>query len=617
MSTRSASLVVGLLMALSGIAGTVAQEIPRPPTFDFDIADFVESPSPVPPGDNAAWRPVILPDNWYVSHPGKSGRGWYRMSFSMPLPPFTMTSLYAPRGSARNLAFFLNDKLVTTTGIQADARGLNWDEPMRFAVAPPLFRTGPNVLYARLDATADLRQGLSRISIGSSYDVMPRYFLRYTLQVDSLRMLGGAALFSGLLALGFWNRRRDDDVILWFAIIALVWTLMSVPWFQPRFGQWGIFADLMVFPLRFAYAAPLLIFCLRVAGKRLPTAEIAIWLFTALGAVLIPLGDAALRSTVITVWSVTYLIALVLLLGWLVRTSQHSKSFWLLAAATALAVALNAHDLARWMGWANYDDLALGHFHVPLILLAIGVSLLEKHFQAVDELARAKAQLEVRVQQKTREIEASYQQLRVVEQERALVTERSRIMADMHDGVGASLLSLLGLLRSGRAVASQIERRVREALLELRLTVDSLEPVDGDLGVVLGNVRHRMREPIEESGVRLFWEVGELPSVDYLNPRAILAIQRIILEAIANALQHAHAVSITVRTDVNLMNGQLLIEVKDDGHGFDPGQALRGRGLDNMRNRARSVGASVELAATNDGTSVRLTLPLAVQRAAQ
>jgi signal transduction histidine kinase len=68
---------------------------------------------------------------------------------------------------------------------------------------------------------------------------------------------------------------------------------------------------------------------------------------------------------------------------------------------------------------------------------------------------------------------------------------------------------------------------------------------------------------------------------------------------------------------VNLVDGRLLIEVLDDGRGFDPARTLRGRGLDNMRNRARSVGATVEVAATNDGTNVTLTLPLAALRAAQ
>jgi hypothetical protein len=68
-------------------------------------------------------------------------------------------------------------------------------------------------------------------------------------------------------------------------------------------------------------------------------------------------------------------------------------------------------------------------------------------------------------------------------------------MADMHDGLGSSLLSLLGMIQSSTGERVAIERRAHEALLELRLTVDSLGPVDGDLGVVLGNVCHRMREP--------------------------------------------------------------------------------------------------------------------------
>ena len=108
-----------------------------------------------------------------------------------------------------------------------------------------------------------------------------------------------------------------------------------------------------------------------------------------------------------------------------------------------------------------------------------------------------------------------------------------------------------------------------------------------------------------------------MPSIDYLTPKAILAIQRIVLEAIANALQHARAVSITVRTEVDPMNGRLLIEVLDDGVGFDIVRIQRGRGLDNMRNRAQSVGATVEVIGTDRGTNVTLTLPLAALRAVQ
>ena len=189
-------------------------------------------------------------------------------------------------------------------------------------------------------------------------------------------------------------------------------------------------------------------------------------------------------------------------------------------------------------------------------------------------------------------------------------------MADMHDGVGSSLIGLVGVVRSGRAGSQEIERRVQEALQELRLAVDSLEPVDGDLGVVLGNVRHRMREPIEASGVRFVWQIGDLPRIGTLTPKTILAIQRIVLEAIANALRHARAKTITVSTHVDPVGGRLLVRVADDGIGFDAATVPRGRGLDNLNNRARSFGGSVEIeSGAGRGTQVSLLLPLADVRA--
>jgi len=128
--------------------------------------------------------------------------------------------------------------------------------------------------------------------------------------------------------------------------------------------------------------------------------------------------------------------------------------------------------------------------------------------------------------------------------------------------------------RDGRR--SPVERDIAQCSVDA-LKTDSLGPVDGDLAVVLGNVRHRMREPIEHSGVHFVWQVAELPPVDYLTPQAILAIQRIVLEAIVNALQHARARTITVRKRANC--GGTVIQVIDDGIGFDLAKVRQGRGL--------------------------------------
>jgi signal transduction histidine kinase len=604
--------MAGLLWTAFGLSGS-AQPLPM---FKFESADFILSDSVRPPDDGAAWQPVRLPDDWHNSRPGVTGVGWYRFALALPAGPRGMYSIYIPRRTARRISFFVNGALIGVGFIRGDARVLNFDAPQRFAVPPTLLRPGANVLHIMVDGSADLRQGLSRVTVGPGGLTFPTFSRRVALQVDSRWAFGGAALLAGSIALAFWVRRRGDTVMFWFSAAALTWALMSVPWSDAEFGELGFANDLLNFPLRFAYAAPLFVLCLRVANRRAPKGESAIWLFTIAGAVLTPFVDESSRGVILTIWSVAYLIVLSLLLALLLNT-QAAKGgvagLAMLAAVLAGVTVLNLCDLGRWMGWLDYDSLTLTYFHVPLVLFAIGVTIVDRHFIAVAAVERSKIDLEAQVLQKTREIEASYQQLREAERGRVQTLERGRIMADMHDGVGASLLSLLSMVQSGKAEPPAIERRVWEALLELRLVVDSLSPVDGDLAVVLGNVRHRMREPIEDSGVRFVWQVAELPPVDYLTPRAILAIQRIVLEAIANALQHARARTITVRTRVD---GQgLLIQVIDDGIGFDPAKAWRGRGLANLHNRARSIGAEVEIdTSTQPGTSVTLRLPFSLSR---
>ena len=146
---------------------------------------------------------------------------------------------------------------------------------------------------------------------------------------------------------------------------------------------------------------------------------------------------------------------------------------------------------------------------------------------------------------------------------------------------------------SQRASLPEVERRLHDALQELRLAVDALEPMDGDLNVILGNVRHRMRAAIESSGVHFRWQVGEVPQLDSLTPGAVLAIERIVLEALTNSLRHASARLVTVTTELD--GSWLQIGVSDDGIGFDEASIVPGRGLESLRRRARALGGEVEI----------------------
>jgi signal transduction histidine kinase len=97
---------------------------------------------------------------------------------------------------------------------------------------------------------------------------------------------------------------------------------------------------------------------------------------------------------------------------------------------------------------------------------------------------------------------------------------------------------------------------------------------------------------------------GELPT-DAIRDREIL---RIAQEALQNALQHARADHIAVR--VSGADGRVLLEVEDDGLGFDPDAVdarSRRLGLTSMEERARRLGGTLEIrSAPGAGTTIRL-----------
>jgi signal transduction histidine kinase len=94
-----------------------------------------------------------------------------------------------------------------------------------------------------------------------------------------------------------------------------------------------------------------------------------------------------------------------------------------------------------------------------------------------------------------------------------------------------------------------------------------------------------------------------------LSPRVESQLYGIGREALANALKHSGATATHVR--VKAQPGQVLVEVRDNGRGFDPAIGHPGHfGLDSMRSRAAEVGGRLTIASTpGAGTVVRVRAP--------
>jgi signal transduction histidine kinase len=229
--------------------------------------------------------------------------------------------------------------------------------------------------------------------------------------------------------------------------------------------------------------------------------------------------------------------------------------------------------------------------------------------RALAETQRMNAELEERVQQKQKQLERNFEQLERLSREAAVVEERQRIMTDMHDGIGAQLISALSMVESGQAPPAEIAAALRECIDDLRLTIDSLESTENELLPALGNFRYRIDARLRAVGIALDWEVSDLPDLSYLSPRNLLHILRILQEAIANVLKHAQATHVRVEVGSLAERRRIFIRLTDNGRGH-AASAGEGRGLGNMRRRASELGGHLSVSSTQEGTVVELLLPI-------
>jgi signal transduction histidine kinase len=584
----------------------------------FDTAEFVESKSTLPPADTATWEPVTLPDDWRrLGHNNRGVQGWYRIKFALPKVPPRPSAIYIRHLRSNQLDLHINSVLL---GGSRDlwgplAQGTGY--PIFLTVPPALLRAGDNTLHIRMRARplSNPRAGLGRVTFGDASAVRKAQANETRLTSDNHRLFFGAMLTAGVIALFLWSARRSEAVMLWFSIMCLSWafaqgTNLYAPW-----TEWTTLVRSMQQFTNHGLPALAVIVCLRSVGLRWPRFEVLLW-----GHLLFLLAYPLWRGTEYTAWGWTYLRAagpLLALAGALIvfRAAQRPLrwSYRIEIVAMLAMGVMMSFDLARGFNLIPLDSHNVRIFHVPLLLLTLGTVIFERHVAAIWRMRQSNIELERRVAEKAREIESYHAERDEVMRQQTLAHERQRILADMHDGLGASLVALLRHVQS-KQLDAQVERRVREALQELRIAIDALEPSGGDLGAVLGNLRYRLEPLLDPAGVRIEWEVGELPPIDALEPSAVFALQRIVLEAVANALKHSGATRVRISAQA-APGGGVEIRVEDDGRGFDASSPAAGLGLTNMRARASRIGAKLDISSrAGDGTVARLQIPQSLAR---
>lgn len=190
--------------------------------------------------------------------------------------------------------------------------------------------------------------------------------------------------------------------------------------------------------------------------------------------------------------------------------------------------------------------------------------------------------------------------------ERGAAGERKRIARDLHDDVGARLLS--GLHKPD---VSQTREVLREAIADMRTIVGGLTGAALPLSKVVAEMRHETGRRLEAVGIDLAWPISDVDADEtLLTYRVYKNWGSAHREIVSNAIRHAGASKVTV--ELERTGDVLVLTIADDGKGLG-GRKVGGSGLGNVEKRLAELGGEVAYPAVEKGYAVKVTIPLTPQ----
>jgi signal transduction histidine kinase len=571
----------------------------------------------LPPADAAAWAPVAMPDvrsrpgAAVVSDAGGYEMRWYRVH--VPSGGDEPMALYLPRLATLSAAVLAR----TPQGWQMlldnqRSEREQWVQPIWLPL-PGVQADGMELVVA-LPVPKGSYHAVSRIWVGPRDVLEKRWQWRVRLQNGLPQAVSLTLAVLGLFALTLWLRRPGEAIYALFALAAAAWMVRNLHYYvsmpaSPAGQDWFWWATHASMAWVMLTA---LLFALRFAHRRSPRLErVLIVSVLAVSLVSMPLWLRQVDMVVLQ-YAVTAIVAGVgaAWVAWLAWRERRSE-LRLMALALALAILLGGHDLAVLAGWAWVEHIFLMPFGTLIVMLSFLHAVQRRYVGTVEQVQAENSQLQENLDEQVTVLQAQNAQLREAERQQALLLERQRIMADMHDGLGSSLLSALVAMEQGSMSHEQCVEVLRECVDDLRLVIDSLEPVGHDLVSLLATMRYRLGKRLQMGGLKLDWDVQDLPPLAWLEPPDALHVLRLMQEALNNVLKHARAGRVRLVTRHH--GTHVEIRVEDDGAGFDLQGIQHGRGLKSQIKRAQRLGGKLRID-SSPGHGTRLSLRLPVER---
>ncbi|MDP9043625.1 MAG: ATP-binding protein [Pseudomonadota bacterium] len=595
---------------------TLATHAAEPPVIVVDKALAIQSQ-----GETMSFTQgpmaVGLPDDWAQTRPRYEGSVLYRVGFDRPqgLDPRELVMLYIEKVCS-NLEVYLNGQRIYSGGHMREPVARNCYYPQLVTLPSAQLQDHANLLELVVHGHALQRVAsrgraaqLSVLRIGPESVLTPRFEQRrfWSVTMVEVANLALAVLGAVMIGLGWMNRR--EAYLGYFGWLCLAWGALSARiWLRDLPWDNGVMEFL--FCAGFAPLVALAIqFLLSFAGLR------SRWIENALAAqwVLLPatllLAGPSRLFLMSSIWysvlcaEVTAATALNLVVAWRAKRTD----FWSIAALQCGAVGLLGLALATHFNGLPLPDFALLSMALPVLFFALAARLLQIFARSMRAAEDGREDLETRVRDITVEIERNFAQLAELRVEQVTERERKRIAADLHDDLGAKLLTIVHTSESER-----ISTLAREALEEMRLSVRGLTGKPMRLADALADWRAETVSRLGQANIEADWR-GPTEEIEQLLPaRGFVQTTRILREAVSNIIKHSGASHCKVRCAIT--ERQFGLTVQDNGKGIPmelDGKLDRGHGMSSMKHRAKQMqGQCLVESGPGYGTVIRLTLPL-------
>ncbi|MMZ54000.1 Sensor histidine kinase DesK [compost metagenome] len=310
-----------------------------------------------------------------------------------------------------------------------------------------------------------------------------------------------------------------------------------------------------------------------------------------------------------------FILAFYLLVGYgifymiyvLMKVLLHKRKLALLNVTGGLMYLLmGVNDIFYYLGWVNTGDLT--PFGLVFFILIHSVTLAHKFSKAFStvesmsvELLELNNTLEKRVEERTKTLEYSLQEMAEARAQMSALEERNRIAGEIHDIVGHTLTTTIVQIEAGkRLIARDIplaleklelsQDLVRKGLNEIRQSVRMIKEEESGFEL-LPSVLQLIQETEKHTGARINYELLPLPGLPVSHKKVIYhALQ----EGLTNGLRHGQ--STQFRFMLRPMDNAVFFLLEDNGVGCE--NIVYGFGLTAMRKRVKELDGTLEITTT-------------------